>query len=138
MTTPPATPSLTPAALDELERLMAEATPGEWTNGAGGEYIWIDGNTLTYGYDNEFYRRDSDLICAAHNALPALLAAARRYQWLREASSGYVDGTGHWCVRQRISPIGQPMEFALHSHVTLDAAIDAALASAKKGASDGR
>ena len=82
---------LTPEALDELERLHREATPGPWTatkppggySGGGwpsglivaavsrGMGIYADPPSGSYP------AADRRLIPAARNALPALIAAAR-------------------------------------------------------------
>jgi hypothetical protein len=75
-------PRLTPADLDALEAAMAKATPGEWKIGLskngrwqvsakGMQVCWVWGTTARPA------KELGQVICAAHNALPALLAAAR-------------------------------------------------------------
>lgn len=79
---------LTAAELDELDRLHREATPGPWSTAEqGGGLSWavdcIEGDDtrvcLHDGYRDGFeVYADAALIAAARNALPALLALARK------------------------------------------------------------
>lgn len=73
--------------LDELERLHREATPGEWRHGSvekGAVFVFYA--EALGGYERVLFRAngafdysaDLALACAAVNALPALLQAARR------------------------------------------------------------
>jgi hypothetical protein len=76
---------LTPADLDALEAALAKATPGEWVWDHSDIYTTagIVGNIVCQPPDGdceeslEFWPHNRHLIIAAHNALPALLAAAR-------------------------------------------------------------
>jgi hypothetical protein len=64
---------MTPPELDELERLLAAATPGPWIRRWESKQVhWIAGD------DALTSQQDIDLACAAVNALPALIAAARQ------------------------------------------------------------
>ncbi len=86
-------PDLSPERIAELERLLAEATPGPWVadfeSEDDGSGVWnIDGpggsNVVTTGgYDGWFKggveeAADAALIVAAVDALPALLAELNR------------------------------------------------------------
>jgi hypothetical protein len=73
---------LTPADLDALEAALAKAAPGEWKIGLskngrwqvsakGMQVCWVWGTTARPA------KELGAAICAAHNALPALIAAAR-------------------------------------------------------------
>ena len=70
--------------LDALEAALAKSTPGRWRRGSRDEYVVVH---LDHGYivcdedpedDNaERVEADTDIIIAAHNALPALIAELR-------------------------------------------------------------
>lgn len=97
--TPPSAPPL-----DLLERLLAVATPGPWE--------WLDGDfenpdelqdghgeMVATGFRDQFLRdsvTDGRLCAAARNALPELIAAARRAERLAEVATDYLlnDGSG--------------------------------------------
>lgn len=63
--------------LDQLERLLSEATPGPWE---------ADHNCTTFIYSTEFELgriesgQDADLIIALRNAAPALIARIREQE----------------------------------------------------------
>lgn len=68
---------MTAAELDELERLVATAQPGEWDSAHGpgdadSMVTTLDGQGLAH-----CGRHNAYLIAAAHNALPALIAKVR-------------------------------------------------------------
>ena len=72
--------------LDELRRLLAEATPGPWFT-----YEWDVWASDAHGeefvvYSNPHTKPDADLIVAAVNALPALLRVAEAAQHQRDMS----------------------------------------------------
>lgn len=80
---------LTPAALDELERLRAASTPGEWID-VGHTDLWpgvvmavSDEHEVPVCVDPEADDRPADRACTAalHNAAPSLIAAARDLAW---------------------------------------------------------
>lgn len=79
-----------PIDLDELERLLAAATPGEWVTGCGFErnYLYGGGAHLACIGGSEDYEINDDgspneadnnaaLIVAARNSFPALLTEIR-------------------------------------------------------------
>lgn len=73
---------LTPAELDELERLEKEASPGEWeavfVPQADLEQDWvIQSTTALRWYAEVIQEPDALLIASARNALPRLIAMAR-------------------------------------------------------------
>lgn len=83
-------PILTTEKLDELERLLEQATPGDWEWYKSNSYNRI-GLANSYceiiypvkysdGHPGIEWRNDADakLILASRNALPALIAAARK------------------------------------------------------------
>lgn len=127
--------ALTPEVIAEIEGLLAATTPGEWDFFGDGSVRVPGGSFSNSGGSGKFVCRaddddDAALIAATHNALPALLAAARRYLWLQ---------TKHDSGDQ------QMFVYGLHSddmNAELDRMIeeerDAALSSAREGASDGR
>jgi hypothetical protein len=84
-------PRLTPATLEALEAALAKATPGEWESVSGGDdedwrtslrvagakYAITSTPPAFYGTTIAKQRvADFRLIALAHNALPALIAAA--------------------------------------------------------------
>ena len=80
---------LPPEKVAELERLLAEATPGPWTwlredtPPAPGFRFGGEGALNESGY--AFSAQDAALLVAAVNALPFLIAEARKAETLREA-----------------------------------------------------
>jgi hypothetical protein len=87
--------------LDELQRLLDAATPGEWL-AASAHLDRDDGNwsimvvnpimpVVVGCSDDTVYlsRADAEFIAAAHNAMPALIAEVR---WRRELAEN--DGKG--------------------------------------------
>lgn len=80
--------------LDEIERLLAAATQGEWgiQEELGQDEAWCDWHSvgplqLTGGKANA----DDRLIAALHNAAPDLIAAARRVKVLEKALKDLCD-----------------------------------------------
>ena len=81
-------PDLTPETVAELGRLLAEATPGPWEHDPSSSSI---GHPTEFG-DGEWddfvceslQDYDADLIVAAVNALPALLAERERLRAERD------------------------------------------------------
>jgi hypothetical protein len=75
--------------LDELERLLAEATPGPWTTHSGedGESYdcWIVDPAFVnvYGHIDGQDAKDAKAIVALRNEAPRLLAMARAGEMLR-------------------------------------------------------
>ena len=69
--------------IDELERLLAAATPGEWVACGWGDGSTPDGVTNIFNHDAEVLLMeclpidDAALIVAARNSLPALLTEIR-------------------------------------------------------------
>ena len=63
--------------IDELERLLAAATPGEWRTYAlaQGMQIWRRSNYI--GETRDYTGDDAALIVAARNSLPAILTEIR-------------------------------------------------------------
>ena len=96
--------------MNELEKLLAEATPGTWSVTEDGDIrceqiVTEDGETYTescsiatgqcsqnWGYIHWGKLEDAALICAAVNALPELLAKVKR---LEEALAFYADPANH-------------------------------------------
>lgn len=71
---------LTAAELDELERLEAAATPGEWQRLLSERTIYSVADPDDWDpIATDVYATDAALIAAARNALPTLLAMARNY-----------------------------------------------------------
>lgn len=92
--------------IDELERLLAAATPGEWVTGCGFErnYLYGGGAHLACIGGSEDYEinddgspneadNNADLIAAARNSLPAILTEIRELRAenarLREVASSF-------------------------------------------------
>ncbi len=80
-------PPMTAPDLDALARLLEESTQRPWSvepfpNGTGTWYGRVKGSCTVANVDDI---NDTHLIAAAVNALPALLATARRERRLREA-----------------------------------------------------
>ncbi len=75
--------------LEELERLLAKATPGEWVAQGWGDGSTPDGVTNIFNHDAEVLLMeclpvdDAALIVALHNAAPSLIAKAREADELR-------------------------------------------------------
>ena len=91
------TAPLTLADLDALATLYAAATPGEWEAGYGS--IYALNPTRTVATDDYDSGEDAALIVTMHNALPALLAAARdglKYRWRFSRKWALANG---WKVR---------------------------------------
>lgn len=83
--------------LEELERLLAKATPGPWEHDSGpalnGTYHVVndaDENMICECYDGESYdEHNAALIVALRNAAPSLITTAREVEGLRaEVASG--------------------------------------------------
>lgn len=75
-------PRLTPAELDALEAAHKAATPGEWKIGLSKNGRWqVSANGMqvcwVWGTTARPAKELGAAICDAHNALPALIAAAR-------------------------------------------------------------
>jgi hypothetical protein len=74
--------------IDELERLLAEASPGPWEAKRDYSKDWLiagHGKILVDSMDSGPHgERDIRLIAAARNALPALLRVARAARELEE------------------------------------------------------
>lgn len=132
---------MTPEALDGLEMLLQAGTPGPWEGPWGDTHTVaaFEGSLNDFSYTKDprgdaypmaqfVLPKDAALIAAMHNALPALIAAARRYQWLRENfKTDFAHGTNdYWVLTGESKVIG-------HALNGLDAAVDAALSSAQKG-----
>lgn len=87
---------MTPDQLTEIEKLLAQATPGPWRHMAGVKWSWIDApgvgrwvadthvpdNSKRYPAQEE---ANAALIVALVNAAPALLSAAREGEKMRVA-----------------------------------------------------
>lgn len=93
--------------LDELERLLATATPGEWAIDGeqskwGANILQREGALRTFAHfwaDSGSACDNARLVVALHNAAPALIAAARREREAREVLTEMIDcdtclGTG--------------------------------------------
>lgn len=82
--------------LDELERLDQAATPGPWAANRGSHGVMVLSPlniivaTCSWGTD-EANTANSALICAARNALPALLRVARAAQTLLDQVPSAID-----------------------------------------------
>jgi hypothetical protein len=120
--------------LDALDALLRDATPGPWTvhadtnlilrlhsGGDGREDLRVA--TVSVNTMNDEGRHNRDLIVAAVNALPALIAELRaaredagRYRWLRNADNWQEEGP---------MPIIATFNSTIYG-AALDAAIDAA------------
>lgn len=102
------------ADLDELERLLAEATPGPWyelskvdvscqrdTGYTHGVRSGAIPQRVLLGYpDSPRELTDIRLVLALHNAAPALIAAARREQEARALIAALVEaGFSVFCCR---------------------------------------
>lgn len=63
--------------LDEIERLLAAATPGKWRTCALDQeaQIWCGSNYI--GKTRDYTGDDAALIVALHNSAPAMIAAIR-------------------------------------------------------------
>ena len=116
-------------SLDELERLLAAATPGPWRVSADEPYegyvqrrnIEADASEwITCGATSEYQclenEHDAALIVAAVNALPDVIAAAKREARLREALDrltrpfvNEINGipTGRWVIPKGNGPYMQ-------------------------------
>lgn len=96
--TDPLPPTISPEELDELERLLAGATP-QLTSGLARPRVLSDllktGISLQRPASKEpaHYEVDAALFIAAVNALPALLALARSQAGWRTIDSAPKDGT---------------------------------------------
>lgn len=77
--------------LEELETLLAAATPGPWEilystkRGDGEEYLTVidvnkDGIAWDEPYHEMFERKDTEAIVALRNAAPALIARVRELE----------------------------------------------------------
>ena len=86
--------------IEELKRLHAAATPGEWVSGIKNIGVWTgkvgegyNGIAQCYpdGYASDKWSADSKAIIAIHNAFPALLAKLEAAQRLRDAVAGRAD-----------------------------------------------
>lgn len=91
--------TVTPAALDELERLAQAATPGPWRveydndydEFSGASYRWIDSIQAKHGailgaFDNPPTEEDADFIAAACNLALPLVAQLRAEKAAREVA----------------------------------------------------
>jgi len=87
--------------LDELRRLLADATPGPWHDTyehyVSDELAGPDGKSLLHARSNSDdpepcfrHTPDAQLVIAMRNAMPALLAEAEAGRKLREATRGLV------------------------------------------------
>lgn len=91
--------TLSPAELDELERLVAAATDGPWINGErilaeeGCIALQVEDHADIYRVTEDgncnvacatFEQQDADCVVALRNAAPSLLAMAREHAKLRE------------------------------------------------------
>jgi len=85
--------------LDELRRLLADATPGPWHDTyehyVSDELAGPDGKSLLHARSNSDdpepcfrHTPDAQLVIAMRNAMPALLAEAEAGRKLREACDG--------------------------------------------------
>lgn len=76
--------------LDEIERLLAAATPGEWRPCEldQGVQIWCGSNYI--GETRDYTGDDAALIVAARNSLPAMLTE------IRELRAENARLRGHW------------------------------------------
>ena len=133
-----------------LRELLARATPGEWRWSENGNIVTDmplpecdpEVAAVYSEHDDDSEPANSALICAMHNALPALLTeldAARariaelekdtaRYRWLRNHAIDYPygdDESSPWCV---YGPNSGAIESRPIEGDELDAAIDAAMA----------
>lgn len=108
--------AVTPELLDQLDVLRAAATPGPWT-------VEVDVVTEIVGVGREGIRdrdgvlpADADLIVAAVNNLPELVAALRRVHALADEYEGpasYEHAAGHTACSDLINDLraalaGQP------------------------------
>lgn len=79
--------TLTSEQLDALEEYYRSATEGEWFRGEGRYSVWarlpdVDGEEHTRCIAHTSEMKNSGLIVEMHNAMPALLAMARRVRAL--------------------------------------------------------
>ena len=78
---------LTPEMIAELERLLAEATPGPWSSEISGDGMYLNAGRigLMAGIHAKERPDDAALCAAAVNALPALIAERERLRGIEEA-----------------------------------------------------
>jgi hypothetical protein len=83
---------ITPELIAELEELLSKATPGEWLTGKPARGGW----SVRGFYETEYSQiarglvsDNATFIARAHNALPALLSAAKENLRLRACISAY-------------------------------------------------
>lgn len=87
--------ALTEADIERLAALLAASTPGEWAWYHNTMVLFSDMPKFVLGSANDEYgdlrpnQEDAALIVAMHNALPALLSAARYGLKWREFSAAF-------------------------------------------------
>ena len=137
-----------PIDLEELERLLAEATPGPWTvsecddlHAAG-----IHAAEEKYPFGTTSANEEARLIVAAVNALPALISEIRelradreRLDWLEDvrksnkfscATNKFSGKAMYWSA----TTYGKPIGYGVGD--TLRAAIDASRGHAEQGGAE--
>ena len=105
----------TPEAIAELKRLLDEATPGPWyldydkgnNRGFMTDKAVLGSVRIAY-VDHKQYKANGEIVCAAVNALPSLLAdlvaAQKRERLLRVALDAIMDDNGrHYHIDQPLA-----------------------------------
>lgn len=93
--------------LDEMERLAADASPGEWSKRGGTD--WRAANNYLVGMTNPDGRgnglADREFIIALHNSFPTLLALARLGQEAEKIKAEQFDLIKRAAAEARVSTL---------------------------------
>jgi len=118
--------------LDELSRLLQQATPGPW-QANGPELIQKVGDIrlIVCDSESELCQQDAALIAALRNHAEELVKDARRYRWLRNVAWGETGGVApavcmvdrHGCPCVDDDKVADPILEGWELDATIDAHI---------------
>lgn len=97
--------------IDEIERLLAAATPGDWRTEELDQGVQIWCGSYYIGETRDYTGDDAALIVALRNSAPTLIAAARRVEVLERENARL------WDALDEIRDMTQRKQLPLTTHI---------------------